>query len=186
MSDETQQPTPEPTQPQPSPAPSLEASADQREATAGNAEPTPTPLPENPNPPATAPASPDNLLDRSPEMSQAGITIEKHETDTTITEVMQPEPEPQVPKTVFDTSVQSKNFLKGLLPKLKEKLAFRTEKRLSKIVELARKKGEIRNDDVEKLLHVSDASATNYLSKLVKRGNLRVSGPKNHSKYIPN
>ena len=103
-----------------------------------------------------------------------------------ITEVLE---KPKVSRVPLDTPPsreatvgQSKSFLKGLLPKLKEKLGSRTEKRLAKIVELAHKKAEkgesIQNDDVEKLLHVSDASATNYLSKLVKRGSLRVSGPK--------
>lgn len=151
--------------------------------------------PTNPNPPATA----------SPESSRAGITIEKtrpteqiqsggRAPDTvTITEVMlarhdgesggEPKvPVPEVSKGTFDT----KTFLASLLPKLKEKLSFRTEKRLSKIMELARKNGEIQNDEVEKLLHVSDASASRYLEKLVKRGSLRVSGPKNHSKYLSN
>ena len=73
---------------------------------------------------------------------------------------------PEVSKMPFDTQT-SKGFLRGLLPKLREKLGFRTEKRLAKIVELARNptsqklRGtrEITNDDVEKLLHVSDASS---------------------------
>ncbi len=111
------------------------------------------------------------------------ITIEKTPDTVTITEVMEPKaPVPEVSKVPFDT----KTFLASLLPKLKEKLSFRTEKRLSKIMELARKNGEIQNDEVEKLLHVSDASATRYLVKLVQRGSLRVSGPKNHPKYLPN
>ncbi len=88
----------------------------------------------------------------------------------------------EVSKAVFDI----RGFLAGLLPKLKEKLAFRTEKRLAKIMELARKKGEIQNDDVEKLLRVSDATATNYLRKLLERGSLRASGSQKHRKYLPN
>jgi hypothetical protein len=88
--------------------------------------------------------------------------------------------------SVSPTSVQSKTNLKSLFQKLKEKLSFRTEKRLTKIVELAKQKKTITNDEVEKLLHVSDASASNYLNKLVKRGQLQVSGPKNHSKYSLN
>jgi hypothetical protein len=101
----------------------------------------------------------------------------------TITEVMEPEGTkmPMVP--------DARSFLKSFLPKLKEKLAGRTEKRLAKILDLARaksSKGEtIQNDDVEKLLHVSDTSATNYLNKLVQRGSLHVSGQKNHLKYLP-
>ncbi len=93
----------------------------------------------------------------------------------TTSEIMQPARSP----------TSGKEFLKSLLPKLREKLAGRTEKRLSKIMELARKKGEIQNDDVEKLLHVSDATATNYLKKLVDRGELKVSGFKKSTKYTP-
>jgi hypothetical protein len=99
--------------------------------------------------------------------------------------------------SVSPTSVQGKTNLKSLFAKLKEKLSFRTEKRLAKIMEFAREKScskghiarhdiAISNDEVEKLLHVSDASASNYLNKLVKRGQLQVSGPKNHSEYSLN
>ena len=38
------------------------------------------------------------------------------------------------------------------------------------------KQTEITNDEVEKLLHVSDATATRYLSELEKRGKLKQVG----------
>ena len=145
----------------------------------------PTPNQEIPTPKSnSAEASLDKTTSQiSTDPINPNITIEKTLDTVTITEVMQPPtPVPEVAKGTFDT----KNFLASLLPKLKEKLSFRTEKRLSKIMELARKNGEIQNDEVEKLLLVSDASATRYLEKLVKRGSLRISGPKNHSKYLPN
>ena len=140
--------------------------------------------------PANEPLKPAPTPENTPVPENPNINVERHGNDVTITEVME---KPEVSKMPFDTQT-SKGFLRGLLPKLREKLGFRTEKRLAKIVELARNptslklRGtrEITNDDVEKLLHVSDASATNYLSKLVKRGSLRVSGPKNHAKYLPN
>ncbi len=141
--------------------------------------------------PANEPLKPAPTPENTPVPENPNINVERHGNDVTITEVME---KPEVSKMPFDTQT-SKGFLRGLLPKLREKLGFRTEKRLAKIVELARNptsqklcgaKEGITNDDVEKLLHVSDASATNYLSKLVKRGSLRVSGPKNHAKYLPN
>ena len=67
-----------------------------------------------------------------------------------------------------------------------EKITGTRQKKLDKIIEFAKKhppsqgsgvtrKG-IRNDDVEKLLHVSDATASRYLAKLVKDGRLKSVG----------
>lgn len=57
--------------------------------------------------------------------------------------------------------------------------------RLEKIVALAVDMRVISNDDVEKLLKVSDATATRYLSELVKSGRLKRSGPIHHERYEP-
>ena len=84
----------------------------------------------------------------------------------------------------FNTN--NRSFLASLLSKMKEKLSFRTEMRLTKILELAKRKNKITNDDVQKLLRVSDASAGRYLAKLVQRGSLKVSGSKNHENYLAN
>ncbi|MCL9972034.1 MAG: hypothetical protein NBV63_01320 [Candidatus Pacebacteria bacterium] len=46
----------------------------------------------------------------------------------------------------------------------------RKRKKLDKILALLDSKKNIGNDDVEKLLHVSDATATRYLSQLEKEG----------------
>lgn len=43
---------------------------------------------------------------------------------------------------------------------------------LAKILAFARTKAEITNDDIEKLLHCSDATASRYLKMLVVRGQL--------------
>jgi len=53
--------------------------------------------------------------------------------------------------------------------------AEQTEKKqenLNKVLELARSRGEISNDDVQNALGVSDATATNYLAELEKQGKL--------------
>ena len=57
-----------------------------------------------------------------------------------------------------------------------EKITGTRQKKLDKVIEFARKKGSIRNDDIEKLLHVSDATASRYLAKLVKDGHLKSVG----------
>ena len=112
----------------------------------------------------------------SPEISAA-----QPPNTVTITEIMSP-PETPRPEEIKE---DKKSFLASLLPKLKEKLLFRTEKRLSKILELAREKGEIKNDDVEKLLHVSHTTAFRYLKKLVERGHLKASGSPHQPTYLP-
>jgi hypothetical protein len=119
------------------------------------------------------------------DLNPAENVTEIHTPETvTITEVMQPEGTkmPMVP--------DARSFLKSLLPKLKEKLAGRTEKRLAKILELARAKsgkGEtIQNDDVEKLLRVSDTTAAVYLKKLQSRGQLKEVGSHHWPRYSPN
>ena len=62
----------------------------------------------------------------------------------------------------------------------KKKLA-----RLEKIVTLATQKRLITNNDVEKLLKVSDATATNYLRELVQAGRLKKSGVRAGTRYQP-
>lgn len=62
--------------------------------------------------------------------------------------------------------------LTALLLKAKTKLQFRKRQKLDKILNLARQKGRIKNDEVEKLVKVSDKTATRYLQQLVKEGTL--------------
>ena len=57
--------------------------------------------------------------------------------------------------------------------------------RLEKIIVLAAEKCVIENNDVEKLLKVSDATATRYLNELVKTGRLKRSGVRFHERYEP-
>jgi len=55
-------------------------------------------------------------------------------------------------------------------------ILLRREKKLMKILNLFAKQTEITNDEVEKLLHVSDATASRYLHELVKRGKVNQVG----------
>jgi hypothetical protein len=61
----------------------------------------------------------------------------------------------------------------------------RKQARLEKVVMLATEKRVITNDDVQKLLNVSDSTATRYLSELVKTGRLKRSGVRFHERYEP-
>ena len=50
------------------------------------------------------------------------------------------------------------------------------QKRFDKIIAYARTKPHITNDEIEKLLHVSDATASRYTKILVAQGLLRAEG----------
>ena len=65
----------------------------------------------------------------------------------------------------------------GLLRQMaRATIQLRREKKLLKIMTLFAKQTAVTNDEVEKLLHVSDATATRYLSELEKRGKLKQVG----------
>lgn len=72
------------------------------------------------------------------------------------------------------------NPLKMVLDKCRQVIAGRKQKKLEKIVEFAREqktKGkQIKNDDVQKLLRVSPATANRYLDELVRAGKLKKTG----------
>ena len=75
----------------------------------------------------------------------------------------------------------------GLLARARAAIFNRKQKKLEKIVEMAlRQKAQgklITNDDVEKLLRVSDKTAERYLAELVKQGKLRKTGTTSQTKY---
>ena len=63
-----------------------------------------------------------------------------------------------------------------MLTKARATIQDRKHKKLEKILEALTAKGKITNDEVEKLLHVSDATATRYLSALEKEGKIQQVG----------
>ena len=72
--------------------------------------------------------------------------------------------------------VIQQNRIKDFFAKAAQAIQFRKQKKLAKIMGLFLKKTHITNDEVEKLLHVSDATATRYLSQLEKIGKIKQSG----------
>ena len=68
------------------------------------------------------------------------------------------------------------NFARDLLDKARATIQFRKTAKLEKIMTALQKKNHITNDEVEKLLHVSDATATRYLEALVKQGKIKKIG----------
>ncbi|MEK9154626.1 MAG: winged helix-turn-helix transcriptional regulator [Patescibacteria group bacterium] len=69
------------------------------------------------------------------------------------------------------------------LSQYRKEINFLKEKRKYKIISLLREKSEITNNDVEKLLDVSDATATRYLDELEAKGIIEALGETRGIKY---
>ena len=82
----------------------------------------------------------------------------------------QPESKSQIPIETY------KNRTHENLTKAQLTIQEKKRKKLEKIIEALNTKGRITNDEVEKLLHVSDATATRYLSILEKEGKIKQEG----------
>jgi len=99
-------------------------------------------------------------------------------------EPLPPEPEPIVPtpapqppqQAAVSASASPAHASRDLLVKARATIQDRKHKKLEKIMEALTAKGKITNDEVEKLLHVSDATATRYLSALEKEGKIQQVG----------
>ncbi len=75
------------------------------------------------------------------------------------------------------------SFLVGLFAKAREKLQFRKRKKLDRILAEVTKKGKITNNEVEKLLRISDKTADRYLSQLIKEGKIKTNGLKGRALF---
>ena len=98
-------------------------------------------------------------------------------------EPLPPEPEPITPvatQAVSSPSVQTAApatySIREILAKANAKIQAKKQKKLEKIMVELNKRENISNDEVEKLLHVSDATATRYLSALEKEGRVKQVG----------
>jgi len=94
-----------------------------------------------------------------------------------------------VPPVAIIVSPQEnkKSFALSLLAQAREKLQFRKRKKLDRILVEITRKGKITNDEVEKLLHISDKTAERYLLQLVKESKIKTNGKKGKAiLYLPN
>jgi len=101
-------------------------------------------------------------------LNKPNVTIEKTSDGVTITEVIQPTAHSARNEPLVKSSISSEV---GNTAKQE-----RVKKKLEKIIEFLSTKGKITNDEVEKLLHVSDATATRYLEQLEKEGKIKQEG----------
>ena len=105
-----------------------------------------------------APAPPPPITEPTPEP-----TVPAEPTPAPVS----PAPAPTPPAPAADNTIQR------LLAKAKEKIQFRKQAKLEKIMAFAKAQGSVTNDQAQKLLRVSDATASRYLAQLVKSGRLR-------------
>jgi hypothetical protein len=90
----------------------------------------------------------------------------------------EPKPEKITPVPII---ISNKNKIFELLAKAKNAIQFRKRKKLDRVMTLFLKKSKITNDEVEKFLHVSDATATRYLSQLEKENKIKQVGKTGHA-----
>ena len=88
--------------------------------------------------------------------------------------IAKPKPEVIIPAVTILS--QTKNIARELLVKARNAIQTRKRKKLNQIMTLFAKRTKITNDEVEKLLHVSDATATRYLNILQKEGKIKQTG----------
>lgn len=140
------------------------------EPTAQAPEPEKTAQPEAQN-------EPDSALEPAPEPAQTlDSTSSPQETaQIPANEPLKPEPTAQTPIPA-PAIPEPRSRARELLTIARNAMQFRKRKKLEKILGLLEKRTSITNDEVEKLLHVSDATATRYLSTLEKEGKIKQTG----------
>lgn len=111
------------------------------------------------------------------EIATEPVPVDPSAAPTPLDAATTPQPTQPVPPTPTVVSL--------LLQKARQAIHLRRQKKLEKIMKIARTKGKITNDDVEKLLHVSDATATRFLQKLINEGKLRRVGKTSQTHYEP-
>lgn len=156
---------PEESIPQPapeSPTPAIEAPAPAIEPVAPPQEAMPTPVESEPVPSEpvksaeTSSAQPTTQTAQIPPNEPIAQKLES---------IQPPSSAASVPTGILHTA-------RDLLIKARVSIQDRKRKKRDKIMEALTKKNRITNDEVEKLLHVSDATAARYLSVLAKEGKI--------------
>ena len=160
---------PEESPPQPvpeSPSPAVEAPAPTTEPV--------TPL-ETPPAPIEAVPGPETAPDSA--MATTGTQSTTPTAQIPPNEPLPPEPEPiQPPPAAAPVQTGILHSARDLLTRARVAIQDRKRKKRDKIMAALTTKNKITNDEVEKLLHVSDATATRYLSALEKEGKIKQVG----------
>ena len=92
-------------------------------------------------------------------------------------------PEPRTAQIPGNEPLVKISLARELLIKARNMIQFRKRKKLDKIMTLFLKQSKITNDEVEKFLHVSDATAERYLNILEKENKIKQTGKTGHSVF---
>ena len=140
-------------------------------------EPSSEPKPEEKSAPSEPSPEPVSEPVEVPEPQTAQIPgnepLPEQETKTS-----EPEPKPQTSyEQAEPVRAQPKlSNARQLLVLARNSIQFRKRKKLDRALSMFLKHSKITNDEVEKFLHVSDATATRYLSQLEKEGKIKQNG----------
>lgn len=132
--------------------------------------------------PAPAPEQATSPQEAATTAVEAEATQTEPETQTAQVPANEPLPIESAPSAPAATSASATpapvvtHPARDLLVKARATIQDRKAKKLDKILEFLNTKGKVTNDEVEKLLHVSDATATRYLSVLEKQGKIKQVG----------
>lgn len=103
--------------------------------------------------------------------------------ETAQTPVNEPLEEPETSQSEQAKPVRENSkpsLARELLISARNAIQLRKRKKLDRVMSLFLKHSKITNDEVEKFLHVSDATATRYLSELEKEGKIKQNGKTGH------
>ena len=90
---------------------------------------------------------------------------------------------PQAPQAQSPVQPDQAGFIHALLAKAQAKIQSNKQKKLDKIIVFTQKKKIVANEDIQLLLHISSATATRYLAKLVQQCHLARVGNPRDAKY---
>jgi hypothetical protein len=148
---------------------------------------TPKPIesvPESPKAPGEEPISVTEISPTNTPVPEQDLSQSASEPVQPISAQPAPAPlTPQAPQPQSLAQQDQKGFIRTLLAKAQAKIQFNKQKKLEKLMELAQKKKLITNSDAQKLLRISDRTATRYLVKLVQQGRLLRVGDPRDAKY---
>jgi predicted HTH transcriptional regulator len=139
------------------------------------------------NPEVTKPAESGSAEAENPKVepiSEPAQTSESRTAQIPVNEPLAPEPEVKSEplKTEPETFSQPKiSLARELLVKARNMIQFRKRKKLDRVMTLFLKKSKITNDEMREFLHVSDATATRYLSQLEKENKIKQVGKTGHA-----
>ena len=133
-------------------------------------------------PEAQAETVPEPVAETASEHPAPEAPAETSTAQITLNEPLTPEPDPikSAPSAATSNS-QAIHGSRELMAQARAEVQNRKQKKLEKIMTELSKKENISNDEVEKLLHVSDATATRYLSALEKQGKIKQVGKTGHA-----